>query len=195
MQLVFATNNKNKLKEIRAILKGSEIEVLSLLDINLNAEIPEPFDTLEENAMAKASYVKTHTGYDCFADDTGLEIAALNGLPGVRSARFAGEPANSARNIDKVLKEMNNHEDRSARFRTSIALILAKKKYFFEGIVNGKITRELHGNAGFGYDPIFIPEGFDKTFAEMSAEEKNSISHRGIAVQKLTDFLKSKNYG
>lgn len=192
MKLVFATNNKNKLKEIRAILSDSHIDVLSLEDVEIHAEIPEPFHTLEENAMAKASYVKTQSGLDCFADDTGLEIDALNGLPGVKSARYAGEPPDSEKNIDRVLSELRGQKHRSARFRTSIALLLGKQKYFFEGIIRGNITDTRRGSDGFGYDPIFIPDGFTKTFAEMDRGEKNRISHRAIAINKLADFLKNK---
>ncbi len=190
-ELVFATNNKNKLFEIREILKEHPFQILSLEDIGCNEDIPEPFETLQENAMAKAQYVKEKFGLDCFADDTGLEIEALNGRPGVFSARYAGEPSDSQKNMAKVLNEMMEIKNRKARFRTVIALILNDNQYYFEGNVNGRISERIEGEKGFGYDPIFYPENNSITFAQMSVEEKNEISHRARAVNKLIDFLKT----
>lgn len=188
-EIVFATNNEHKLKEIREILEN-EIDVLSLTDIGSLDEIPEDNDTLEENALQKARYVNNKFGFNCLADDTGLEVAALNGAPGVYSARYAGESRSSEENIKKLLSELYGIEDRKARFRTVIALLCDGKEYIFEGIINGKITDKKVGTNGFGYDPVFIPEGYTKTFAELSSEEKNIISHRALAVKKLVDFLK-----
>ena len=188
MKLVFATNNKHKMNELQAIL-GPSIHLLSLKDIGCNEEIPEDQATLEENARQKAMFIFEKYGYSCFADDTGLEIDALNGEPGVYSARYAGEEKNSNANMDKVLKKLSKINNRKARFRTVISLIIDGKESQFEGIVNGKIIRDRRGNSGFGYDPIFIPEGFKQTFAEMDMSEKNKISHRGIAVEKLAQHL------
>lgn len=191
MKLVFATNNKHKLEEINRIL-GDRFEIVSLEEIGCHDEIPEDYDTLQANASEKARYVKEHYGYDCFADDTGLEIEALSNRPGVYSARYAGLSKDSQANMMKVLEEMKTETNRKARFRTVIALILEGKEYYFEGIVNGEILSCQQGQTGFGYDPIFRPEGYAVSFAEMSMDEKNTISHRGRAVQKLADFLSQK---
>ena len=191
-KIVFATNNAHKLRELREIA-GDKFEILSLADINCHDDIPETADTLEGNALIKACYIKENYGYDCFADDTGLEIEALGGEPGVFSARYAGDDCNSERNIDKVLEKLSGEDNRVARFVTVIALILDGETYTFEGEVKGEILTERHGEGGFGYDPVFKPLEADCSFAEMSAEEKNSISHRGRAVAKLFTFLKNKN--
>ncbi|GAP72325.1 nucleoside 5-triphosphatase RdgB [Candidatus Symbiothrix dinenymphae] len=183
-KIVFATNNAHKLDEVRQIL-GNSIEVVSLSDIHCEEDIPETADTLEGNALLKARFVKEHYGYDCFADDTGLEIKALNNEPGVYSARYAGEAKNSAANRQKVLQNLHGETDRSARFRTVIALILDGREHLFEGTVEGKIITEERGDGGFGYDCIFVPEGCSKTFAELGAEAKNKISHRARAVAKF----------
>ena len=188
-KLVFATNNAHKLEEIRAIL-GDKVEILSLNDINCHADIPETADTLQGNAALKAQYIYENYGLDCFADDTGLEVEALNGAPGIYSARYAdGEGHDSEANMKKLLSEMQDKENRKARFRTVICLIEDGKEHFFEGIVNGSIIRERKGGAGFGYDPIFMPDGYSETFAEMGNDEKNKISHRARAVQKLCEYL------
>ena len=190
-QIVFATNNKHKLQEIREIV-GDKLTISSLLDIGCTEDIPENEPTLEGNALAKARYVKEHYGYDCFADDTGLEVEALNGQPGVRSARYApGEGHDSHANMKLLLENMEGKQNRSARFRTVIALIVDGKEQLVEGIVNGYITEQPSGSEGFGYDPVFVPEGFEKTFAMMTSEEKNNISHRGRATRKLLDILKN----
>ena len=189
MEIVFATNNKNKMEEVKALLPKS-IKILSLQDIGCTEEIEETESTLEGNARLKADHVTQNYGYNCFADDTGLEVAALNGAPGVYSARFAGDNATYEDNVQKLLREMKGKSDRKARFRTAIALNLDGKTYRFDGICEGAITTEKRGDKGFGYDPVFLPEGFDKTFAEMSLDEKGNISHRGKAIQKLVDFLK-----
>jgi len=190
-QLVFATNNSHKLDEVRAILDGY-YHILSLEDIGCREDIPETASTLEGNALLKARFVNERYGYDCFADDTGLEVKALNNAPGVYSARYAGEEKDSAANRQKLLQELEDQSDRSARFRTAIAFIQGGKKYLFEGVVEGEIIREERGTAGFGYDSLFIPQGYTETFAEMSAEEKNSISHRAEAVNRLKTFLNEK---
>lgn len=192
MKLVFATNNKHKLEEISRLLEGKQ-EIISLSEIGCYDDIPEDHETLEENALQKARYIKDHYGYDCFADDTGLEIEALDNRPGVYSARYAGPAKDSVANMKKAISEMEGITNRKACFRTIIALILNGKEYLFEGRVDGEILTETHGEAGFGYDPIFRPEGFQESFAEMSIDTKNKISHRGRAIQKLCDFLKSKN--
>ena len=192
MKLVFATNNKHKLYEVQHLL-GEKIKLQSLKDINCYEEIPEDFDTLEENAQQKAEFIYDKYGIDCFADDTGLEIEALNGEPGVLSARYAGESKDSEENIKKVLKNLSNKTNRKARFRTVISLILNGKKHRFEGIVNGEILKEKHGYDGFGYDPIFKPDGYNESFAEMPLSEKNKISHRAVATNKLVQFLLSIN--
>lgn len=189
MEIVFATNNKNKLRELREMLAGSDIRVLGLADIGCHDEIEENADTIEGNALIKARYVKEHYGYDCFADDTGLMIDALDGAPGVYSARFAGEECDSERNIDKVLHLMDGINDRSARFVTVIALCMGDKVHTFEGEVCGAILTGRRGSDGFGYDSIFEPEELGLTFAEMTHDQKNAISHRGRAVRKLVDFL------
>lgn len=191
MKLVFATNNKNKLREIKALLPQN-IRLLSLEEIGCSEDIPETAPTIEGNAIQKAEYVKKNYGYDCFADDTGLEVAALDGAPGVYSARYAGEEKSSEANINKLLKELEGKEDRSAGFKTVIALHLDGKLHTFTGICSGTITFERKGLQGFGYDPVFQPEGKSATFAEMSLEEKSQISHRARATRKLIDFLASK---
>ena len=188
MTLVFASNNEHKIKEIKSLL-GDSFRLLSLHDINITEDIPEKESLIEGNALAKARYVYNASGLNVFADDTGLEIAALDGLPGVHSARFAGENKDSSENIKKVLQMLGTNENRDARFRTVIALILDKKEYLFEGIVNGKIIYEKRGTMGFGYDPIFVPEGNHLTFAEMDLTEKNKVSHRAQAFSKLKEFL------
>ncbi len=191
-KLVFATNNAHKLDEIRAIL-GSKVEVLSLKDIRCDADIPETADTLEGNAALKAEYIYRHYGLDCFADDTGLEVEALNGAPGVYSARYAGgEGHDSEANMKKLLAELKGIANRNARFRTAICLIESGEKRLFEGIVNGSIIEEKRGDSGFGYDPIFVPEGYTETFAEMGNEEKNKISHRARAVEQLCKYLNNQ---
>ena len=188
MKLVFASNNPHKVKEIKSVL-GDSFTLLSLNDINITGDIPENEPDIEGNALSKARFVSNATGLDVFADDTGLEIEALDGLPGVHSARFAGENKDSSANIDKVLGMLKGKENRKARFRTVIALILEKKEYLFEGIVEGRIIDEKRGKDGFGYDPVFIPEGKTSTFAEMDLTEKNTVSHRARAFKKLRDFL------
>jgi len=196
MRIVFATNNAHKLSEIRQIL-GQRIEVLSLADIGCRADIPETADTLEGNALQKAQYVWEHYHLSCFADDTGLEVDALGGAPGVHSARYAGGAGHdSEANMAKLLQELGNNNNRKARFRTVIALLLTDggqtEQHLFEGIVEGQITRERRGEAGFGYDPIFQPEGYDQTFAQLGEAVKNKISHRAKAVEQLSLFLTSK---
>ncbi len=191
MKLVFATNNLYKLEEVQNLL-GDEFNLLSLKDISFSSEIPEDFETLKENALQKAQFIYDRYKIDCFADDTGLEIDHLKGAPGVYSARYAGENCSFDDNIDKVLQELGGANNRKARFRTVIALIIKGETYFFEGIVDGVILTERHGTDGFGYDPIFRPLGFEKSFAQMDLDEKNEISHRGRATKKLVDFLLSK---
>ena len=188
-KLVVATNNAHKLEEIAAIL-GDELELLSLKDIQCFADIPETADTLEGNARQKAMYIYENYGMDCFADDTGLEVEALNGAPGVYSARYAGDGHDSEANMQKLLHEWEGKENRKAQFRTAICLIQEGKEYLFEGIVKGEIIGEKRGGAGFGYDPIFVPEGYEQTFAELGNDIKNTISHRARAVEKLCLFLK-----
>ncbi len=188
MKLVFATNNKHKLEEISAIV-GDKIEILSLNDIGCHDDIPETADTFEGNALQKARYVKEKYGYDCFADDTGLQVVALNGEPGVYSARYAGEPADSEKNIDKLLANLENRMDRRASFITCIALILGGEEHLFYGEIDGSIIDERRGSSGFGYDSVFVPEGHDETFAQMGEEQKNKISHRARAVKRLSEFL------
>ena len=190
MKLVFATNNQNKLKEVQEMLPNS-IQLLSLKDINCFDEIDETETTLQGNARLKADYITSKYGYNCFADDTGLEVKSLNGKPGVYSARFAGEPSDSEKNMQKLLSELNGIENRSAQFRTVVALNLNNENYLFEGICKGDILHHKQGEKGFGYDPIFKPLGYDASFAEMSSATKNKISHRGIAIQKLVAFLKN----
>lgn len=187
-KLVFATNNLHKLQEITKIA-GKDFEIVSLSDINCHDDIPETADTLEGNALQKAHYIKKQYGYDCFADDTGLEVEVLDNAPGVYSARYAGPERDAEANMNKLLSEMQGKKNRKARFRTVIALILDEKEYLFDGIINGNITEEKKGSAGFGYDPIFIPKGYTQTFAELGDETKNNISHRALAVNKLVSFL------
>ena len=199
MRIVFATNNQHKLQEIREIL-GDQFEILSLADIGCHEDIPETGNTLEANAHQKAEYVFDHYHIDCFADDTGLEVDALGGAPDVHSARYAeGTDHNSEANMAKLLRELGDNDNRKARFRTVISLIqmeggnpVCSREYQFEGVVEGRIDREKHGSEGFGYDPVFIPEGYDKSFAELGEEIKNQISHRARAVKKLAEWLKTE---
>ena len=186
-KLIFATNNPNKLAEIKSAVKT--FEVVGLKEMGIYEDIAETGTMLEENALIKSQYIFHKTGLDCFADDTGLEVKALNGKPGVYSARYAGPNCSAVDNMDKLLNELENHDDRSARFRTVISLILNGEKYYFEGEVLGDILSQKKGFDGFGYDPIFRPKGFNASFAEMSMTQKNEISHRGIAVKKLIQFL------
>ena len=187
-KIVFATNNAHKLSEIRSIL-GDEYEILSLRDINCDVDIPETASTLEGNAEIKVRYIKEHFGYDCFADDTGLEVDALNGAPGVFSARYAGQEHDSLKNMDLLLKNMSDKTDRKARFRTVIALLIDNQLTLMDGVVEGEITLQPQGDNGFGYDPIFSPEGFDVSFAQMDSSIKNKISHRARATEKLIEYL------
>lgn len=187
--IVFATGNANKVKEANEILAGS-FQIISLQDIGCLTDLPETGDTLEHNALQKAHYVREHFNVDCFSEDTGLEIEALHGAPGVYSARYAGPECRSEDNVALVLDQMKGQENRRARFRTIIALLLQGEEHLFEGIVNGHILEAPSGTGGFGYDPIFVPQGYTLSFAEMDAEEKNAISHRGRAVAKLMVFLK-----
>ncbi len=189
MKLVFATNNINKLKEVQQMLPTS-IELLSLKDINCFDDIDETETTLQGNAKLKADHITKKYGYNCFADDTGLEVTALNGEPGVYSARYAGEPSDSEKNMQKLLEELQNKTNRDAQFRTAISLNIDSKNFLFEGVCEGIILTEKQGAKGFGYDPVFKPKGFLKSFAEMSSEEKNAISHRGNAILQLVTFLK-----
>ncbi len=189
-QLVFATNNAHKLDEVRKIL-GGKFDILSLREIGCNDDIAETAETFEGNALIKARYIHDKYGCDCFADDSGLEIDALGGAPGVYSARYAGEAHDSEKNMAKVLEQLQGIENRAARFRTVIALILDGKEHLFEGEIAGRIIEEPHGAGGFGYDPIFIPDGENRTFAEMDDAQKNGISHRARAVKKLVAFLES----
>ena len=190
-KLVFATNNAHKLEEVVAIL-GDQVELLSLNDIGCQADIPETAETLEGNALLKSSYIYKNYHLDCFADDTGLEVETLNGAPGVYSARYAGGEGHDAQaNMLKLLHELDGKENRKAQFRTAISLILDGKEYFFEGVIKGEIIKEKRGDSGFGYDPVFMPEGYDRTFAELGNDIKNQISHRALAVQKLCEFLQS----
>lgn len=190
MKLVFATNNLNKLAEVQKMLPTT-IELLSLKDINCFDDIEETATTLEGNAQIKANHISEKYGYNCFADDTGLEVPALNGAPGVYSARYAGEPTNAENNMQKLLNELHNKTNRNAQFRTSVCLNLNGEQFLFDGVCKGQILSEKQGEQGFGYDPIFQPEGYNNSFAEMTAEEKNKISHRGLAIQQLVSFLKS----
>lgn len=191
MKLVFATHNQNKFREIRSILP-QQIELLSLDDIDCTEDIAETEETIEGNAKLKADYVKENYGYDCFADDTGLEVEALNGAPGVYSARYAGEPKSDAANLEKLIKKMEGTKNRSAQFKTVISLRIGEEHYSFPGICKGEILKEKRGEKGFGYDPVFNPEGFEKSFAEMDLEEKSEISHRARAFKKLVKFLKDQ---
>ena len=192
MKLVFATNNLNKLAEVQKMLPKS-IELLSLKDINCFDEIDETETTLEGNAKLKANYITQKFGYNCFTDDTGLEVESLDNKPGVYSARYAGLENDSEKNMQKLLSELENKSNRKAQFRTVIALNLNNEQFLFEGICKGEITTKKQGEKGFGYDPIFKPNGFNNSFAEMTSEEKNSISHRGNAIQQLVDFLNNLN--
>jgi XTP/dITP diphosphohydrolase len=188
MNLIFASNNKHKLKEVSAILNGI-VTVKGLTDAGVSEDIAETGNTLEANAFIKAGYVYSKTGKDCFADDTGLFVDALNGMPGVISARFAGEHCSAQDNMVKLLSLMEKENNRGASFKTVICLVQKGKANYFEGMILGSISRAPKGTNGFGYDPVFIPEGFSKTFAELSTEEKNSLSHRAIAVKRMKDFL------
>ncbi len=187
-QIIFVTHNKHKSEEIKNII-GNSFEIKNLSDINITEEIPETGNTLKENALQKAKYLHDKLGCNCFADDTGLEVDCLNGEPGVYSARYAGEPTNSQHNIEKLLHNLKGKENRNAQFRTVIAVILDNKTYFFEGSIAGQIIDTQRGDGGFGYDSVFIPNGYDKTFAELPAEVKNSISHRAMAMQKFKEFI------
>ena len=192
MKLVFATNNRHKLNEVRAIV-GDKVEVLSLNDIGCHDDIPETADTLQGNALIKARYIYEKFGVDCFADDTGLEVEALDGAPGVYSARYAGEECDSEANMQKLLQNLTGKSNRNAQFRTVIALIIKGEEKLFNGIVKGTITEEKRGDSGFGYDPVFVPEGFSESFAQRSGDMKNSISHRYRATLELSNYLK-ENY-
>jgi len=191
MKLIFASHNKNKVKEVAAILP-KHIELVGLHNLNYNEEIDETGATLEENALIKAKHIYEKFNLNCFADDSGLEVESLNNEPGVYSARYAGNEKNDNANMDKLLANLSSHTNKKARFRTVIALIIDGKEYSFEGIITGQIINEKRGAKGFGYDPIFIPNGYTKTFAELSAEEKNLISHRAKAVKQLVEFLSNK---
>lgn len=193
MKICFATNNVKKIEEVAAALKGL-IEIVSLQEIGCMVELPETGDTLDANAFEKARYVFEHYGVNCFADDTGLEVEVLGGAPGVYSGRFAGEPRSDARNLSLLLEKMQGQTNRSARFRTVIALILDGKEQQFDGIAEGEITNSPSGEGGFGYDPIFQPFGFDRTFASLSLAEKNEISHRGKAIRALLNFLRTGKF-
>ena len=188
MKIVFATNNAHKLGEVRQVV-GEEFEIVSLRECGIVEDIPENEPTLEGNALAKARYIYNRTGLDCFADDTGLEVDALGGEPGVRSARYATDGHDDEANKRMLLERLKGSENRAAQFRTAVALIIGGKEYLFEGIVRGEIASEERGEGGFGYDPLFFPEGGELTFAQMSSEDKNAISHRGRAVRKLAEFL------
>ena len=189
-KLVFATNNLHKLEEVSAIL-GNQIELLSLNDINCHTDIPETADTLEENALLKSRFIYENYGMNCFADDTGLEVEALEGAPGGYSARYAGDGHNSEANMIKLLDNLKEKKNRKAQFRTAISLIIDGKEYLFEGIIKGEIGTIKKGDSGFGYDPIFVPEGYNETFAELGSDIKNKISHRALAINKLCEFLHS----
>lgn len=191
MKIIFATNNKNKLEEAQDIL-GDEYKLLTPKEYGITEDIPEDEPTLEGNALQKAQYIHKKTGLNCFADDTGLEVRALDNAPGVRSARYAGEEHNFAANTALLLRNLQGKKDRVARFRTAIALIYDNQEYLFEGEVQGEIIDQEIGDKGFGYDPVFVPKGYDMTFAQMDAKEKNSISHRANALVKLAEFLDSK---
>ncbi len=188
--LIFATNNQHKVEEIKHII-GSQYRIITLQEAGIDIDIPEPFDTLEENAVEKSKVIQEMTGSNCFSEDTGLEVAALNGEPGVKSARYAGDNRNFDANIQKLLENLQDKEDRSARFRTVISLLINGEQHLFEGICNGMITKEASGYGGFGYDAVFKPDGATNTFAEMTMEEKNEYSHRRKATDKLTTFLAS----
>ncbi len=193
-KLVFATGNAHKIAEVNRLLAGL-YEIVPMAEVGITEDIPETADTLEGNALQKARYVYERTGMDCFSEDTGLEVEALGGRPGVHSARYAGADKDSTANMEKLLRELQGQTNRQARFRTVIALILGGREYFFEGIAPGRIATEPSGAGGFGYDPIFVPEGHTRTFAEMTADEKNAISHRGKAVARLVEFLRKQAAG
>jgi XTP/dITP diphosphohydrolase len=186
--LIFATNNQHKVNEIRAVLPAS-FQIITLKEAGINIDIPEPHDTLEANALEKSSVIYKLTGLDCFSEDTGLEVAALNGAPGVHSARYAGEGRDFAANIEKLLQQLGDNPNRSARFRTVVSLLLGGKQYFFEGVCEGQILHESLGSGGFGYDPVFMPNGASRSFAEMEMSEKNKFSHRKKAIEQLSLFL------
>lgn len=188
--IIFSTNNENKVAEVRSILDGT-FQVLSLKEAGIDIDIAEPYDTLEANALEKAKVIYELISRNCFAEDTGLEVESLNGAPGVKSARYAGEERSFEKNIDKLLIELTGRENRTARFRTVICLICNGKEKFFDGQCKGTIIAERKGRGGFGYDPVFVPEGSNKTFAEMTMDEKNSFSHRKRAIEKLTTYLKN----
>ncbi|MBL4724200.1 MAG: non-canonical purine NTP diphosphatase [Lutibacter sp.] len=192
LKLVFATNNKNKLQEVQAML--TNFEIVSLADINCFDDIPETADTLEGNAIIKSNYITEKFGLNCFADDTGLEVETLNNEPGVYSARYAGEENDSEKNIQKLLSELGDSTNREAQFRTAVALNINGKQFIFEGICKGSILTKKQGERGFGYDPIFMPSGVDKSFAQMNMDTKGSISHRGKAIQNLVTFLNENNW-
>jgi XTP/dITP diphosphohydrolase len=189
--LIFATNNRHKVQEIRSVL-GDRFHIIPLLEAGIAQDIPEPHDTLEENAFEKSSFIHRQTGGDCFSEDSGLEVNALDGAPGVRSARYAGDDADARANISKLLDAMAGKHDRSARFRTVISLIINGMEHRFEGVCAGRITCEIDGEGGFGYDPVFIPDGADRTFAQMTTEQKNMFSHRRKAVDQMIAFLLEK---
>lgn len=188
MKLVFATHNQNKFEEVKALMPD-HIELVSLTDIGCHDDIPETAATIEENAKLKADYVRQHYNLNCFADDTGLEVTALNGAPGVYSARYAGPSNDAHANMDKLLDNLKEQKDRSARFKTVVALFLSSSEIFFTGLCEGKITHEKYGEKGFGYDPIFKPTGYEETFAQISSEEKGKIGHRGKAIRQLIFYL------
>ncbi len=190
VKLIFATNNQHKVDEIKHII-GNQYQIVTLQDASIDIDIPEPFATLEENAVEKSKVIHQLTGQNCFGEDTGLEVVALNGEPGVKSARYAGEDKNFSANIDKLLNKLQGETNRSAQFRTVISLLLNNEQYLFEGVCAGIITEERSGDGGFGYDAVFIPEGSHKTFAEMTMDEKNEYSHRRKATDKLVAFLKN----
>lgn len=192
MKLIFATNNANKIAEIKSALVNG-LEIVTLADAGINIDIPEPYNTLEENAREKATVINNITNENCFSEDTGLEVEALNDEPGVRSARYAGKEADNKKNIALLLKNLSNITNRHAQFKTVICLLINEKEYFFTGICKGKIIDEQRGEMGFGYDAVFVPDGDDKTFAEMTMEQKNKYSHRKKALLKLTDFLNTYN--
>lgn len=194
MKLIFATHNQHKLKEVRSLMP-SNIQLMSLDDISFKNDIEETETTIEGNALLKARTIYKHTGINCFSDDSGLLADALNGAPGVYSARYAGDQKNDQDNIQKLLAHLQDTKNRSAHFKTAMALVLEGKEYLFEGIIDGKITLESHGSNGFGYDPVFIPDGYEQTFAQMDSRTKNAISHRGIALKKLVEFIKELQVG
>ena len=192
MKLIFATNNQHKVNEIQPLV-GNDFELITLKDAGIDTDVPEPFDSLEENAAHKSKTIYNLTGLNCFSEDTGLEVPALNGEPGVKSARYSGEDKSFDKNIDKLLNNLDSKKDRSARFRTVISLLIDGKEIQFEGICEGQIIQNRQGNEGFGYDPVFVPSGAEITFAQMTMEEKNKFSHRRKAVDKLVNYLRKIN--